>query len=51
MAELKKMPEKSKTLPAKLKRLWERKRITIKFRDEKGREHGAISVGTDGRTD
>ena len=38
------MPEKSKTLPARLKRLLESKRITIKLRDEKGQDSMAQSV-------
>jgi ElaB/YqjD/DUF883 family membrane-anchored ribosome-binding protein len=38
------MQEKSKTLPARLKRLLESKRITIKLRDEKGQESMAQSV-------
>ena len=38
------MPEKSKTLRARLKKLWESKRITIKLRDEKGQESMVQSV-------
>jgi ElaB/YqjD/DUF883 family membrane-anchored ribosome-binding protein len=38
------MPEKSKTLPARLKRLLESKRITIRLREEKGQESMAQSV-------
>ena len=38
------MPEKSKTSPARLKRLLESKRITIELRDEKGQESMAQSV-------
>ena len=38
------MPEKSKTLSARLKRLLESKRITIELRDEKGQESMAQSV-------
>ena len=38
------MPEKSKTLSARLKRLLESKRITIELRDEKGQESMAQSM-------
>ena len=38
------MPEKSRTLSARLKRPWESKRITIEPRDEKGQKSMAQSV-------
>jgi Tfp pilus assembly protein PilX len=38
------MPEKCKTLSARLKRLLESKRITIELRDEKGQESMAQSA-------